>query len=544
MKAHAALAAVLTRLELNTMFGVLGDGNMYLAESYAEHGGRYVAAANEAGAVGMALGYATATRGVGLATVTFGPGLANTLGALTVAAREHAPVVVVTGDISVPGHTQNIDQSALVAPTGAGYERAARPETALADLVQTVRTALVERRPMVFAVPAEFTFVDVEADVASSIGVPGDYRILPDLAVMDRAVGAIASAKRPIVLAGHGAGAANAARAAARLAERLGALTATTLPAKGMFAGNKHDLGVFGSFSTERAIGAIEASDCIIALGTSMSRLTGGGDGWPYFQERAVVQCDIDYRAIGANFDPTVGVVADVESFCETVIEWLDEAAVEPTTFRDQEYVREQAYAVSQEQPASQGERHPDNGVGLEAAMTALNTALPWERSICVDGGRFASAGVQLLDAPATGAWAYPGRGLGSIGNGLTTAIGMACAKPGRPAVAVVGDGAFMLGGLAEFNTAVRAGLDLIVAVFNDGCYGAEFRKLRGHGFGVERSLFDWPDFASVAQSLGGDGHTFATGGALATLPELLRDRPGSRPVLLDFKLDPAAIRG
>ena len=65
-----------------------------------------------------------------------------------------------------------------------------------------------------------------------------------------------------------------------------------------------------------------------------------------------------------------------------------------------------------------------------------------------------------------------------------------------------------MLGGLAEFSTAVRHQVDLIVVVCNDGCYGAEYRKLTARDFGTEHSLFDWPDFAPVADALGGVGCT------------------------------------
>jgi thiamine pyrophosphate-dependent acetolactate synthase large subunit-like protein len=97
-----------------------------------------------------------------------------------------------------------------------------------------------------------------------------------------------------------------------------------------------------------------------------------------------------------------------------------------------------------------------------------------------------------------------------------------------------------MLGGLAEFNTAVRHGIDLVVVVCNDGSYGAEYRKLQARDFGVEVSLFDWPEFAPVASALGGTGLTVRTTVDLRRLGTVIADR--DRPVLIDLKLDPAQV--
>ena len=83
MKGYASLAAVLADHGVSTMFGVMGDGNIYFVDSFVRaYGGEYVAAANEAGATLMAAGYAAGSGRVGVATVTHGPGLANCLAAL------------------------------------------------------------------------------------------------------------------------------------------------------------------------------------------------------------------------------------------------------------------------------------------------------------------------------------------------------------------------------------------------------------------------------------------------------------------------------
>ena len=83
MKFHAALAKALADSGVSTMFGLAGDANLYMIDSFVrDQEGAFIAAAHENGAVLMALGYATLSRKLGVATVTHGPGLTNTVTAL------------------------------------------------------------------------------------------------------------------------------------------------------------------------------------------------------------------------------------------------------------------------------------------------------------------------------------------------------------------------------------------------------------------------------------------------------------------------------
>ena len=104
------------------------------------------------------------------------------------------------------------------------------------------------------------------------------------------------------------------------------------------------------------------------------------------------------------------------------------------------------------------------------------------------------------------------------------------------------GDGGFMLGGLADFSTAVRYGLDIIVAICNDGSYGAEEAFMRERGADPAIARFSWPDFATVATALGGQGVRIPSAARLADLPGIIAARAG--PLLLDIQLDPDTIAG
>ena len=536
MKVHAALAATLADQGVTTMFGLVGDGNVYLVDNFTvDEGGRYVAAAHEAGSVLMAAGYALARRQVGVATVTQGPGLANATGTLYSAVRKRAPIVVIVADTATVrrGHAQNGDQAAMVRPTGAIFDQVLSAQTAPDDLARALRTAWLQRCPVVFNASADFLYEEIDYARGPRAEIPAPQAVAPDPAAMDVAVGVMASASRPIVLGGLGASWSQAAEPLTRLARALGAPLATTLPAKGLFAGDPYDLGVFGSFATQRAVEAITAADCIVAVGASLNEYTGGAPDSPYFRNKLIVQCDTDLGALGRWNGIDAGVVADAAAFADLAVSWFAEAEHVPSGFH-------QAYSTGRwEEPASRRSSRSGEFVDLDAAMDALNTALPADRSVVADGGRFMSAPVKRLDVPRPEQWSFPGRAFGAIGNALATAIGLACARPETPTVAVVGDGGFMLGGLTEFNTAVRHGVDLITVVCNDGAYGAERDNLQGRGHGVGLSLIPWPDLAPVADALGGSGFTVRTAADLRHMAKVIAERHA--PLLIDVKLDPAA---
>src|SRR5690606_12249701 len=114
-----------------------GDANLYMVDSFTrEYGGRYLGAANEAGAVLMALGYATVSGRVGLATVTHGPAVTNTLTALVEGVKSLTPMVLLCGDTAAHdrGNLQDIPQREVILSTGAGFEQMRSAATATDDL--------------------------------------------------------------------------------------------------------------------------------------------------------------------------------------------------------------------------------------------------------------------------------------------------------------------------------------------------------------------------------------------------------------------------
>jgi thiamine pyrophosphate-dependent acetolactate synthase large subunit-like protein len=535
MKVYQAIAKVLAENGIDTLFGLIGDGNLYMVDSFIrDQGGLFIAAAHEVGATLMALGHATATGQVGVATVTHGAAVSNTVTALIEGVKSATPLVLLCGDTPVDNrdHLQNIPQRELIVATGAGFEQLRSAATLSRDIATAFRRALAERRPIALNMPIEMQWSDVEY-VACPFQLWDDRVPAPAGDDLDNAIGIIAAAKRPVVLAGRGAIRAEARAALVRLADRLEAPLATTLRAKDLFRDEPFNLGVSGTVSNDIAVEALLESDCIIAFGASLNFHTTSHGA--YLRGKRVVQVNTALADLGRYARPDIGLVGDAATVADTIVHWLDEAEIPPSGYRSD--------ALADKLAAPLPPPTPDEGRGVVNVATALrhlNDVVPRDRILVTDTGRFIRQAWTYIDVEDASRFIHTSH-FASIGLGLSEAIGAAAAGKG-PVLLVTGDGGFMLGGLAEFNTAVRHGSDLIVAICNDGGYGAEHIQFRNKDMDPSLSLLGWPDFAPVAIALGGEGVTVRSDADLALATEAIRNRRG--PLLIDIKLDPDQVPG
>lgn len=532
MKLHEALARFLSEQYSGPIFGLVGDANLYLIESFTtKFGGRFYNAANEAGAVLMGLGYANVTGGVALVSVTHGPAVSNTLTGLIEGVKGRIPVVLLAGDtvVSERENLQNVSQRDLLVATGAGFEQIYSAQTALADTARALRRAHVERRPIALNMPTDLMHAEVEYLEKEWAITPSAGQVTPEDEGVMEAVAMLAAARRPVILAGRGAVSDADREALLRLADRIEAPLATTLKAKGLFRGVEGNLGIFGTLSAPGAAEAIISSDCVIAFGAGLNMFTTAQGG--YVKGKRIIQVSRDANDIGRGHVPDLGLVGSAESVVERMMHWLDEAEIAPSGLR-----REFTGAHPEHYPTA-----PADGDTLQFVnvLHRLNDLLPADRTLVVDTGRFMLKTLQIMEAASPQRFVQTAS-FGSIGLGVGHALGAAQAAPGRPVVVMAGDGGFMLGGLSEFHSAVRHGTDIIVVVCNDGSYGAEHVQMKDKPMDKGLVMFNWPDLASVAEALGGKGITIRSMSELETLPEVLASR--DRPVLIDLKLDPETM--
>jgi acetolactate synthase-1/2/3 large subunit len=516
----------------------MGEGNMILVDELVNSCGvRYVKTAKEDGAVGMADGYARSTQRLGVCTVTHGPGLTNTVTGLTEASRNGTTMLILAGELPSENrsHPNQIDQAAVIAATGAGIHRIRSAQTAIEDFSTAVRRARTERRPVVLTIPVTLENEEVDytppvlSDLASQPAIPSDD-------ALDSAVGILATSRRPIVLAGRGAVRAEARQDIITLADRLNAPLATSLLGRGYFNGHPRNLGLFGTLSNSGAGEMIAQADCIISFGASLNQWTT--DHGHLVSGKPLIHCDDDPSHIARWTPVTTGLVGDARATARSLVQLM-------AGLNDDDLNSTWSSTLEADIAAFAGDDvftvlEGSGTVDMRQAMMWLDEALPVERTVVTDGGHFLLAPWRHLHTPDPGSLVVT-TNFGSVGLGLSTAIGCAIGVPSRVAVAVLGDGGLMMS-LAEFNTAARYRIPMIVVVLNDGSYGAEYHNLRLIGRAPDLSLFDWPDFSAVAESLGGTGVTVRGHEDMQGVEKCVATLDG--PLLIDVKLDPSMRTG
>jgi acetolactate synthase I/II/III large subunit len=526
---YQSIAQAVLDQGIGTMFGLMGDANLFMVDHYVRScGATFVPVSFEGSAVLMALAYSHVSGRMGVATVTHGPALTNCVTALTEGARGHIPMVLLAGDTPVmtPQNLQNIDQRELVKVTGAGFEQLRSPQTAAHDVAHAFYRAQVEKRPIVLNMPADFMWEEVahEKKVFQAFSAPA---YVPEGNDLDEAVGMIASARRPLILAGGGA--IGARDKLIRLADRLEAPLATTLKAKGLFNGHAYNMDIFGTLSTPAAYDVIAKSDCVVCFGASLHHFTT--DKGALMKGKRVVQVNDTVSEVSKNYHANAALIADAGLTADNIVYWLDEAEIAPSGF-----TKELDMAALTAHPAGDASKAKEGFVNFVFALERLEQVLPKNRVLATDGGRFMTEVWCRISAPDPNSFLVTAN-FGSIGLGLQEAIGAGFAAPNRPVVLFTGDGGFMMGGINEFNTAVRLKQDLIVIVCNDSAYGAEHIQFLDRSMDPGLSQFDWPSFADVAAALGGQGLAVQSAEGLEIAIGAIETR--DKPLLIELRLDP-----
>lgn len=533
MKVYEQVVALLSQQHVHTMFGLLGDANMYLASAFEATAGRFVRASHEAGAVSMADAHARMTGRWAVATVTQGPGFTNALTALIEAARFTTPILVITGDTpSEATHMQRLDIAALCASVGVAHERVHRTDTVARDVARAIHRLESTNAPVVLNIPASISTSDDGSVGSPTLASTVWTSSVPqtDEDILDAALGLAASAARPVIVAGRGVIDSGAATSVIDLADALGAGLFTSGLGLGLFAGHPRHLGIMGSIAHDEATPVLMDSDCVIAVGTSLNKYTSlGGE---ILGGKALIHIDSDPVKLGWFVPPTCGIAGDARAVTTAMAEGVRQGQL-PEKKVWKQRCQAASGAIRHWTPAD--DRSGADTVDIRVATQRLDALLPQGAAIVSDVGRFVA-----------GSWPYltkvsPGRftamsGFGSIGLGVAGGIGAAISGVSDLTVVLVGDGGFMMN-VSELATAVRERLPMVVAVYNDGAYGAEYQKLVDEGFPAQHSYNRWPDIASTAEGLGARSLTVCKPEDFEALAEEIA-RPAG-PLVIDIHLDP-----
>jgi thiamine pyrophosphate-dependent acetolactate synthase large subunit-like protein len=466
-----------------------------------------------------------------------GPGVTNALTGIAEAAKSRTPLVVLAPEATNPRSNFHVDLPALAASVGAGFRRV-RAERPAADVADTCRTATAgPGRTVVLGLPLDVQAMpagDVPdgADEPGAVAGPGAPSA-PSTAEVDAMCAALAAARRPVFVAGRGAARrAGPARAAlVALADRCGALLATSAAARGLFAGQPWDLDVSGGFATPLAAELIADADLVVAWGSTLNMWTTRHGRLIGAQAR-VAQVDVEPAALGAHRPVDLGVTGDVVAVAEACAARLARDAG-GDRWRTPE-LRARIAAEGRWRDVPYADSSGGGRIDPRTLTIALDDLLPRARTVAVDSGNFMGYPSMFLSVPDAAGFCFT-QAYQSIGLGLASALGAAVARPDRLTVAAVGDGGLAMS-VAELATAVRLGAPLLVVVYNDAAYGAEVHHFGPGGHPLDTVVFPDADFAAVARGFGCEAATVRVPDDLAAVRDWLAGDRG-RPLLLDAKV-------
>ena len=531
MKVYERLAHAFKAEGTTATFGMMGDGNMYWIYALDRLGVKVHEVRHEGAGLGMADGYARTTRTPGVATATCGPGVTQLATALVTASRAHSPLVAFCGEApSVDDeYTQFLDQARFAAACETGFVRLVAPDQADDVVRKAFYLAKTENRPVMLSCPMDIQQKKFEDDdeaykPSSTLFTRG--AVHPDARALAQAADMVAGAKKPVIIVGRGAQWAGAGPAVLKLADRIGALILTTLLTKTFLNESEYHAGISGVYGSRPAMQLAHESDLVIGVGASLNRHTLE-NGYMYPEARFVHIDSQPHLMMGGGRAADCYLQSDARIGVEELEKLLASRGVKLTGYRTPDV---KAKLVNHQADRTEFEMDPGT-VDPREVVLALDEIVPPEIGV-LSGSGMTSAFCSMLMTRRR-ALAQSGHFFGCIGQMLPAAMGAVVAT-GKPLMLLDGDASVMMH-LAEFETAVRYNMPLLVIVMNNQALGAEYYKLDAHKMETRGSEITTPDLGKVAVSFGGRGRKATTLEELTSAAKEFVAKPG--PMMVDLRI-------
>ncbi|HSP69364.1 MAG TPA: biosynthetic-type acetolactate synthase large subunit [Bryobacteraceae bacterium] len=543
MTGAQVLLDCLVREKVECFFGYPGGVTLPLYDALYDHQIKHILVRHEQNACFAAEGYARATGKVGVCCATSGPGATNLVTALVDSLMDSIPVVAITGQVS----TKLIGSDAFQEADTFGITRSCTKHNflvkKLSELPQIVHEAFHiaatgRPGPVLVDIPKDVFQAQGHYSPVSTIHLPG-YRLSTDghAGQIRRAAQMIWEAERPIVYAGGGIVAADAADNLRDLVEYIDAPAVCTLMGLGSMSSSHPKFismpGMHGSYAANMAM---TETDLIIALGVRFDdRVTGR---LAAFAPRArVIHVDIDPAEIGKNRVADIPIVGDVKKVLERLQEALVELAPEmqSTNVAARKAWWGQVNGWKQQHPLepeiSTSEIKPQH------LISEIDRLSGGEAIVASDVGQHQMWAAQFIRFNHPRLWLNSG-GLGSMGFGLPAAIGAQFARPDKLVFALVGDGGFQMS-IPELATIANHALPIKIIVMNNGYLGMvrQWQELFYNNRLSSVKLDGFPDPEKLAGAYGFRGITVEKPSELRAALEAAVREPG--PYLLNVRVTP-----
>ncbi|MCX6544520.1 MAG: thiamine pyrophosphate-binding protein [Acidobacteria bacterium] len=515
------LTEYLERIGVEVIFGLCGHTIIALLHALSQSKIKFIGTRHEQLAAHAAEGYARATGKVGVMLCHLGPGLTNAVTGVANAALDSTPMVVIAGD--VPSHYfgrhahQEVqmhadgDQSQIYRPFCKRVYRVDRPQDLPRIIERAFHLAQTGRKgPVLVDVPMDVFSADLPVGAFNKAPAPMT-RPMIDADTTAGIVDALANAARPVLYAGGGVLSSRATAELATLAEALEIPVAHSLMGKGCLP---HDhpflMGMTGYWGTPLSNEKCRTADLIVAIGTRFGECNSSSWYTDYtFQmpPTRLIHIDADPAEIGRNYPTELGVVADAKLALTALAK-----AAKGQTHKDRGSLRTEIAKARAEYVARFAAQWESDQFPMrpERILSELRKALPEDGIIVTDVGWNKNGLAQQFPISIPGTFITTS-GLATMGFGPAAALGVKCALPNRPVVALTGDGGFGANP-SVIATAMEANIPVVWLVMDNAQFGVIAGLEKGQydtTFGCvflrndESYRVDW---AQVAKGYGAEG--------------------------------------
>jgi sulfoacetaldehyde acetyltransferase len=549
MTPSEALVETMVAQGVTDIFGIVGSAYMDALDIFPAAGIRFIPVAHEQGAVHMADGYSRVSGRHGVCIGQNGPGVTNFVTGVAAAYWAHSPVVVITpetgsGTLGLGGF-QETEQLPIFSKITKYQGHLNNPKRMAEITARCFDRAMLEMGPTQLNIPRDYFYGDIECEIPAPIRIG---RGAGDEGALDEAAKLLASAKFPVILAGGGVIMSEGTREAVALAEALHAPVAESYLHNDAFPAS-HPLwvGPLGYQGSKAAMKLISKADVVLALGTRLGPFGTlpqyGMEYWP--ANAKIIQVDADPRMLGLVRPISVGINGDARAAAAALV-----ARLKGKSLACQQNKAERDAAIKSEKAAWEKElgawTHETDAYSVEVAkgtsamhpremLRALERAMPKGAMVSTDIGNICSVSNSYLrfDEPRS---MLAAMSFGNCGYAFPVACGAKVARPDRPAIAYVGDGAWGIS-LNELLTCAREKIGVTVVLFNNGQWGAEkknhvdFYSRRYQGVELEN-----PSWSAVAKSFGCEGLVVdKVGDVGAALQDAVRRQADGKTTVLEM---------
>lgn len=510
-----ALVRMLDLHGVEVIFGLCGDTSLpfYDALYRLDHGMRHVLTRDERSAGYMADVYARVSGKVGVCEGPSGGGATYILPGVVEANESSIALLSITTDIGIGSRGRfaltELDQEALFRPL-TKWNKVIDSSAALPRAVRTAFRQMTTGRPgaVHLGLPFDVQKGPVEPDEVWGDKALGSFpalRTAPSPELIEAAAEALAAAERPMIVCGGGPVIAGARAELAALAERLGAVVATSISGQGaIFDSHPLALGVVGSNGgADETRAVLDQADLILLVGCRAGSVTTERWRHPAPQGQKILHIDADPAVIGANYPTEVGIAGDAKLALAALLAAVD------TKLGEETRPAAAAKAAVAEAKAAKFARYralaesTDRPIRPERVVRDLAEILPEDAVVVADPGTpcpYFSAYFELNHPDAR---MISNRAHGALGFSLPGVLGAYYARPSTKCVAVMGDGSFGFNA-GEMETLVRTNAPVTLVVFSNSVYGW-IKAGQNSGFGQRFFSVDFnrTDHAKVAEAFG-----------------------------------------